>query len=66
MQHDRSREDANGLGLFNVKMIRALFGDNSEEECEAKRRALIADGEAAENDMFIFLGPPKPMNGSPE
>ena len=31
-----------------------------------ERRALIADAEAAEDDMSIFLGPPKPMNGSPK
>ena len=43
-----------------------VFGGNSEEECEAKRRALIADGEAAEDDMFVFLVPPKPMKGSAE
>jgi hypothetical protein len=53
------------LDLFNVKMFQALLEATSVEECEAKRRALIADGEAAD-DMFIFLGPPKPMNGSPE
>ena len=25
MQHDRSHEDVNGFGLFNVKMVRALL-----------------------------------------
>jgi hypothetical protein len=35
------------------------------ERCN-KSGALIADGEAAEDDMFIFLVPRKPMNGGPD
>jgi hypothetical protein len=46
-----------------LRPVDRIVGGNSEEECEAKRRAVIADGEAADDDMFIFLVPPKPMNG---
>jgi ketosteroid isomerase-like protein len=51
------------IGTLLRPVDRIVVGGNSEEECEAKRRAVIADGEAADDDMFIFLVPPKPMNG---
>jgi hypothetical protein len=47
------------------KVWRRVIGD-SKEECEAKRRALIAAGEALESDGFIFRVIVTPANGLSE